>query len=178
MKTTAWMTRLALGLSLAVPAVPGGAAEGRDPILETATFAMYCYWTGEATVGQVEGVLASRIGHWGGSEIIQVDYDPSRTDIAELVTALEGRNSFYSVVVASEAEMAEKAVRAARGKITIGSGRPRFIEPKHTLRVRHPELFALDLTERQSILLNTWSYFGGAMPDVLTEDQKARLEGF
>ena len=28
--------------------------------LRTATFSMYCYWTGEATVGRVDGVVASR----------------------------------------------------------------------------------------------------------------------
>ncbi len=28
----------------------------------------------------------------------------------------------------------------------------------------------------QAIALNSWSYFGGRMPDVLTEEQKRRLE--
>ena len=30
---------------------------------ETATCSMYCYWTGEAALGEVPGVLRSRIGH-------------------------------------------------------------------------------------------------------------------
>ena len=54
-------------------------------------------------------------------------------------------------------------------------GRPRFIEPKHSLRARHPELLSLGLSERQAIALNSWSYFGGPMPDVLTPEQKRRL---
>ena len=54
-------------------------------------------------------------------------------------------------------------------------GEPHFIEPKHSLRTRHPELWALELSEAQAIALNSWSYFGGEMPDVLTAEQKRRL---
>ena len=53
---------------------------------------------------------------------------------------------------------------------------PDFIEPKHSLRNTHPELLELSLTEEQKIVLNSWSYFGGPMPDVLTEEQKTMLE--
>jgi hypothetical protein len=165
-----------LAILLAVATVDSDAAAETEPEIETATFSMYCYWTGEAAVGQVDGVLASRIGHWAGSEIVQVDFDPARTGVGDLVSALEGRGSFYSVVVGSEGELRRTADRVDPGKIVQRSGTPRFIEPKHSLRVRHPEIWALGLSERQAILLNTWSHFGGEMPDVLTDEQKARLE--
>ena len=100
-----------LALLLSVASVLGAQtvpAEA-DPRVRTATFSMYCYWTGEATLGRVEGVLASRIGHWGGSEIVQVDYDPEKTDLAELVEALERQRSLDSVVVTSAAERREAA---------------------------------------------------------------------
>ena len=64
----------------------------------------------------------------------------------------------------------------APGEVTVQRGKPRFIEPKHSLRTRHPELAALDLSEQQAIALNSWSYFGGPMPDVLTDEQKQRLK--
>ncbi len=150
-----------------------GLATGQEPSsLETATFSMYCYWTGEATVGRVDGVVASRIGHWAGKEIVQVDYDPALTDLDTLVRALESRSSFYAVVVDRAAtdggDEGEFAVSRLRGE-------PRFIEPKYSLRRRHPELYALDLTEQQAIALNSWSHFGGPMPDVLTVEQKQML---
>lgn len=142
---------------------------------ETATFSMYCYWTGEATLGRVDGILASRIGHWGGSEIVQVDYDPARTDLAALVDALELQRSFYAVVVGDAAAEHLPAVPVDGAEVLVFGGSPRFIEPKHSLRTRHPEVWSLDLSERQAIALNSWSYFGGAMPDVLTVEQKRRL---
>ena len=62
------------------------------------------------------------------------------------------------------------------GEVTVRGGRPRFIAPKHSLRTVHPRIAALDLSEEQAIALNSWSYFGGPMPDVLTEEQKRQLE--
>ena len=140
---------------------------------ETATFAMYCYWTGEATVGRVDGVVASRIGHWGGEEIVQVDFDPAQTSVEELARALRKQRSLYHVV---QSRSAAKPISGVDGDaVKLKDGTPHFIEPKHSLRTRYPKLHALDLTEAQAIALNSWSYFGGAMPDVLTAEQKQRV---
>ncbi|MEM7583208.1 MAG: hypothetical protein AAF560_07495 [Acidobacteriota bacterium] len=174
-----WLAALGL-ITLALSATPAFTSDDSATVqaasTETATFSMYCYWTGEATLGRVDGVVASRIGHWGGAEIVQVDYDPARTNIGELSQALKHQRSFYALIAGDEAER-ERAAGHLDGKdIDSRRGSPHFIDPKHSLRTRHPELTALDLTEQQAIALNTWSYFGGPMPDVLTAEQKARLE--
>ena len=168
-----WLVALLL---ITVPAVAEDPAGDHGGELESATFSMYCYWTGEATLGRVDGVVASRIGHWGGKEIVQVDYDPRRTDVGELADALKRQRSFYSVLVDDPAEGERAGGEVARVEVTVQRGKPHFIEPKHSLRTRHPELAALDLSEQQAIALNSWSYFGGPMPDVLTEEQKQRLK--
>lgn len=154
---------------------PASFTEPADADHAMATFSMYCYWTGEATLGRVDGVIASRIGHWGGSEIVQVDYDPDRTDLAALVDALRRQRSFYSVVVRDAAEERRASVLVDADAVTRQGGNPRFIASKYTLSRRYPELVALDLSEQQAVTLNSWSYFGGKMPDILTEEQKKRL---
>ena len=164
---------VAASLLLTVSSEAEDSSAGQE--LETATFSMYCYWTGEATLGRVDGVVASRIGHWGGKEIVQVDYDPGRTGVAELTAALKQQRSFYSLLVGDPSEREQVSGQVARGDVGVQRGKPRFIEPKHSLRTRHPELAALDLSEKQAIALNSWSYFGGPMPDVLTEQQKRRM---
>lgn len=151
------------------------ASERAPAELETATFSMYCYWTGEATLGRIDGVVASRIGHWSGSEIVQVDYDPTRTNPGELAQALKRQRSFYSVLVSSGDEERSLGAHLDAGEIATTPGKPHFIEPKHSLRTRYPKLSELDLTESQAIALNSWSYFGGPMPDVLTPEQKDEL---
>jgi hypothetical protein len=50
-----------------------------------ATFAMYCFWTGEAHLGQKEGVVSTATGFAEGHEVVRVEYDPkvvSRDDLA------------------------------------------------------------------------------------------------
>jgi len=87
------------GLSIAANEAASRSTSVNDSKFESATFSMYCYWTGEATLGRVDGVVASRIGHWGGAEIVQVDYDPGRTNVDELASALKKQRSFYSQMV-------------------------------------------------------------------------------
>ncbi len=174
-----WLVGLIAFALAAVPAFTSDnvkTATANAAETETATFSMYCYWTGEATLGRVEGVVGSRIGHWGGAEIVQVDYDPSKTDVGELTQALKRQRSFYSLIASDDSDRAEAARHLDSGDIDSRRGQPHFIDPKHSLRTRHPELLALDLTEEQAIALNSWSYFGGSMPDVLTADQKRQLQ--
>lgn len=44
---------------------------------ETATFAMYCFWTGEKTFGKIAGVTATEAGFMEGKEVVEVTFDPS-----------------------------------------------------------------------------------------------------
>ena len=135
--------RFLVGTVVAVTVLVPAGGEGDEPASasatahrQTATFAMYCYWTGEATLGRVDGVLASRIGHWGGREIVQVDFDPRRTDVAALVRALARQRSFDAVVV-GETAGGEPPLGAIDPKHVVRhSGSPRFIEPKHSLRTQ------------------------------------------
>lgn len=54
-----------------------------------ATFAMACFWTGEARLGGLEGVLSTRTGWRGRSEVVEVDYDPSLIAEAKLRAVAE-----------------------------------------------------------------------------------------
>lgn len=46
--------------------------------LETATFKMYCYWTGEGTFGDIPGVIETSPGYQDGNEVVRVTFDPTR----------------------------------------------------------------------------------------------------
>ena len=60
--------------------------------IETATFALGCFWSPDARFGVVPGVVRTRVGYAGGNtqnpsyhdlgghtESIQIDYDPTQT---------------------------------------------------------------------------------------------------
>lgn len=40
------------------------------------TYSMYCFWTGEALFGKVNGVVKTSAGFQGGKEVVVVEYDP------------------------------------------------------------------------------------------------------
>lgn len=51
------------------------AAEQRGT--EEATYSMYCFWTGEALFGELNGVVKTTAGFQNGKEVVSVVYDPS-----------------------------------------------------------------------------------------------------
>ncbi len=52
---------------------------------EKATFAMYCYWSGEAKLGRLPGVFTTSAGWMEGLEVVELEYDPKRISYDRLV---------------------------------------------------------------------------------------------
>ena len=122
------------------------------------------------------GIISSKIGSLNGKEIVRVDFDPATTNLLEMAKALESEHSFYSLIINNEAERDQATKFLRSSEITVIPDEPSFVESKYSLKASHPELYYLDLTEHQAIVLNSWSYFVGTMPDVLTGDQKELLK--
>lgn len=55
------------------------------PKKQTATFSMYCFWTGEKELGAMSGVLATEAGYMHGQEVVKVTYDPMVVDFKTLL---------------------------------------------------------------------------------------------
>lgn len=61
----------------------------RERGLDTATFSMYCFWSGEGTFGEIPGVIETEPGFQDGKEVVKVVFDPSnvkRTDLEQKTT--------------------------------------------------------------------------------------------
>lgn len=54
---------------------------------QTATLSMYCFWTGEGQLGQLEGVVATEPGFMNGREVVQVQFNPNIISFEKLVKA-------------------------------------------------------------------------------------------
>ena len=50
----------------------------------TATYSMYCFWTGEALFGKINGVVKTTAGFQGGKEVVTVEYNADVVTKAEL----------------------------------------------------------------------------------------------
>lgn len=56
----------------------------RESGLETATFSMYCFWSGEATFGSIAGVVETEPGYQDGHEVVKVQFNPAKVSKSEL----------------------------------------------------------------------------------------------
>lgn len=61
--------------------------------LEHTTIGMYCFWAGEKTYGQINGVIATNAGYMNGSEVVDIYYNPKETNLNELVKTGKMNNS-------------------------------------------------------------------------------------
>ena len=68
-----------------------------------ATYSMYCFWTGEALFGKLNGVIRTTAGFEGGKEVVAVEYNPSIISKSELdkiaqsqKCAVSGGGSFHA----------------------------------------------------------------------------------
>jgi len=43
---------------------------------EKVTYSMYCFWTGEALFGRLNGVVKTTAGFQNGKEVVSIEYDP------------------------------------------------------------------------------------------------------
>jgi len=67
---------------LALLVEEAGSREGR---LERATFAMHCFWEGEAALAAIPGVVQTRPGFLQKLEVVEVEFDPERVDYVALL---------------------------------------------------------------------------------------------
>jgi thioredoxin family protein len=88
------------------------AEEVRIATAERATFAMHCFWEGEAALGGLDGVVATRVGYLDGDEAVEVVYLPDVIPYATLVDRAAGLGVASTAFAADERQLA-----AARGRL-------------------------------------------------------------
>ena len=119
-----------------------------------ATFAMHCYWEGEARLGALDGVLATRAGWFGGNEVVEVVFDPTVRDYDRLVRSAQELNCAQTVF-AHDQEQLTKATRLAGRKAVLIKSPAREAkasDQKYTLN--RTELRHLPLTPMQATKVN------------------------
>ncbi len=101
--------------------------------LETANLSMYCFWTGEKQIGQIDGVVETQPGFMGGREVVQVQFDPEVVSYEKLVKKAVS-NNYASHVYVEDDQQRKKATKLI-GKTNISKAASFRIdrEPKYYL---------------------------------------------
>lgn len=75
-----------------------------NPDNRIAVFAMYCFWTGEAKLGSLDGVIATEAGFYDGKEVVVVRYDDKKIKLLDLVRAAEEFDCAHAVYLPTKQE--------------------------------------------------------------------------
>jgi hypothetical protein len=81
------------------------------PHQDRATFAMHCYWSGEACLGDIEGVVSTSAGWKDRREVVEVDFDDTIISATELRARAERAGCGEFVTTPGRARTAKDADR-------------------------------------------------------------------
>jgi hypothetical protein len=80
---------------------------------KTAVLAMHCFWTGEAKLGALDGVLTTEAGFYEHREVVRVCYNSEKLSLRRLITEAEKMECANGVYLADaqDREVAEAIAR-------------------------------------------------------------------
>lgn len=91
---------------------------------ERATFAMHCFWVGEAKLGNINGVISTIPGFMGGHEVVELEYNPDIVSYGDLVKKAKAHNLARHVFT-------ENAEQSSVAKSILGESN---VSPKSAFR--------------------------------------------
>ena len=124
--------------------------------LESATFAMHCYWTGEARLGSIDGVMSTVSGWAGGLEVVQLTYDPKLVEYSTLVSTAQSFKCATKVFAHTDAQLqtAKSLVGTRAVKFPGSASKAKLSDQKYQLRTSKG-VRSLPLTKYQSTKVNS-----------------------
>jgi len=124
--------------------------------LEKATFAMHCYWEGEAQLGSLDGVVGTHAAWLDGKEVVEVEFDPAVIEYAALVKQAKSMKCASNVYThtADQQKVAETQL-GDLAKLASGvNGHRDAKQSDQKYYLRNSPLRFLPLTENQAVKIN------------------------
>jgi hypothetical protein len=134
-----------------------------------ATFSMYCFWTGERTYGQLDGVISTRPGFMDGHEVVEVEYNPAMIELDDMI-AFGQRGSCADRMYTHDAgQTATAAEVMGNSKVATSKTFRQDREPKYYLSKTHYR--AVPMTDLQATRANSLLGRGKSPDTVLSPRQ-------
>ncbi|MEO1272508.1 MAG: VPGUxxT family thioredoxin-like (seleno)protein, type 2, partial [Myxococcota bacterium] len=122
-------------------------------------FSMGCFWSGEAGLGAIDGVVSTKPGFAGGREVVEVTYDPTVVERDALIRQAQGvgramkadavrvssRDDKYNLAHTSWRHVPMTALQASRANAWVAKRRDpsAFFSPRqrwlHAQSQKHPD---------------------------------------
>ncbi len=151
-----------------------------SPDNKIVAFAMYCFWTGEAKLGSLDGVIATEAGFFDGHEVVVVKYDENKISLIDLVGAAEEFDCASAVYLptAEDQQIVKDKTRLRNVKrFSFKNGyrrAPQSDQKKQVSRIE--KLGELGLTPMQWTKLNSARVSGDQVSDWLSPRQLRQFE--
>ncbi|MDB2685704.1 hypothetical protein N9Y42_00650 [Mariniblastus sp.] len=128
-----------------------------DRKLATATFAMSCYWTGEARLGAIDGVMSTTAGWAGGLEVVQLTYDPQTVQYSKLVETAQDFKCATKVFTHSADQLTKAKALVGNRAVEFPGGGRKASESEQKYQMRSiAGIKSLPLTTFQSTKVNSF----------------------
>lgn len=136
-----------------------------------ATFAMYCFWSGEVAIGSVPGVISTEAGFFDGREVVEATFDPQVVSYEALVSSAKAAGQADAVFARSDAQLnvAKKIV----GRSTRADGAIRSSAKDTKYQIRNTALRFLPMTPAQATKVNASAGGRGDANQYLSAGQRA-----
>ena len=142
---------------------------------ETAIFGMFCFWSGEAKLGRLEGVVATRPGFMEGTEVVEVTYDPNVTSLERLARRAEesGAASWMYARSASDLKVGKRVFGESAHR---SNDRFRYAAGDDNYALQGTPYESVPMTEMQRTRVNS-ALDAGESPDAfLTPAQRTEVD--
>lgn len=121
--------------------------------LKQVAFAMHCFWTGEAKLGAIDGVITTEAGWIGGKEVTLLNYDESRISLPKLVREAEALDCAHSIFLP---EQKDQKLAAGRLQPLPLKDYRRAKESDQKKQLQGTSIAKIELTESQATKVNAW----------------------
>ena len=139
---------------------------------ETAYLSMYCFWSGEKVLGDMQGIAATEAGYMDGKEVVKVEFVPGMADFSDIVKNAN-RASCGDAVYTDDKDLAGSAVKVlGENKVREEKSYRKDREDKYYLR--KSDYRKIPMTPLQAQKVN--SYLGqGKDPSVWLSPRQVKM---
>ena len=140
---------------------------------------MYCFWTGEAKLGSLDGVIETEAGFFDGHEVVVVRFDDTKIKLLDLVAEAEKFDCASAVYLSTDKDRKQVADNTRLRNVKLFSFKdgyrraPQSDQKKQLSKVAN--LDKLGLTPMQWTKLNSSRVSGDSFQDWLSPRQVSAL---
>lgn len=146
----------------------------RGEVPERATFAMHCFWEGEAKLGAIDGVTGTTVGFLDGNEVVEVEFDPAQVSYMHLLQEAVRMQCAHRVYTRTE-EQQDRAAPLLGERAVRTDDAIRRSTKDELYRLRHSTWQHVPMTRLQAMRINA-SIDSGKKPEDWVSPRQIMLQ--